>query len=83
MALRWCNLAPRVYEKFPNLLAELYVFAIATVDMGRTHQLMASLMVSDTSTSEGPNNGSGEGWQLMDRIPGGEVCSFVIRGPSS
>ena len=54
-----------------------------SVDKGLPHQLMASLMVSDTSILEGPNNGGGEGWQLVDRIPGGEVCSFPMRGTSS
>ena len=83
MALRWCDLAPRVYETFPDPLAELYAFSIAAADLGLPHQLMASVMVSSTPVSEGPNNGGGEGWQLVDRIPGGEVCSFPMRGPSS
>ena len=73
MALRWCDLTPGVYETFPKPLAELYAFSIAAADLGLPHQLMASLMVSDTSVSEGPNNGGGEGWQLVERIPGREV----------
>ena len=83
MALRWCDLAPRVYETFPDPLAELYAFSIAAADLALPHQLMASLMVSAISVSEGPNNGDREGWQLVNRIPGGEVCFFVMRGPSS
>ena len=83
IALRWNDLAPGVYETFPDPLAERYSFSIAATDLGLPHQLMASLMVSDTSVSEGPNNDGGEGWQLVDRIPGGEVCSFAMRGPSS
>ena len=83
MALRWCDLAPGVYKTFPVPLAELYAFSIAAADLGLPHQLRASLMVSNTSVLEGPNNGGGAGWQLVDRIPGGEVCFFVMRGPSS
>ena len=81
--MRRYDLAPAVYETFPDPLAELYVFSIAATDLGLPHQLMASRMVSDTSVSEGPNNDGGEGWHLVDRIPGGEVCSFAMRGPSS
>ena len=81
MALRWYDLAPGVYETFPDPLAERYSFSIVAADL--PHQLMNFLMVSDTSVSEGPNNDGGEGWQLVGRIPGGEVCSFVMRGPSS
>ena len=83
MALRRYDLAPGIYETFPDRLVELYAFSIAAADLGLTHQLMASVMVSDTSVLEGPNNGGGEGWQLVERIPGGEVCSFPMRGPSS
>ena len=72
-----------VYETFPDPLAELYAFSIAAADLSLPHQMAASLMVSETSVSEGPNNGGGEGWQLVERIPGGEVCSFVMRGPIS
>ena len=33
MALRWCDLAPGVYETFPDPLAGLYAFSIATSDL--------------------------------------------------
>ena len=62
-----------VYETFPDPLAELYAFSIAAADLSLPHQMAASLMVSETSVSEGPNNGGGEGWQLVERIPGREV----------
>ena len=53
------QLRPGVNEMFPDPLAGLYAFSIATADLGLPHQLMASLMVSDTSVSEGPNNDGG------------------------
>ena len=71
MALSWYDLTPGVYETFPDPLAEMYAFSIAAADLGLPHQLISSLMLSDTSILEGSNNGGGEGWQLVDRIPGG------------
>ena len=41
IALRWYDLAPGVYETFPDPLAELYEFSIAAADLGLTHQLPA------------------------------------------
>ena len=61
MALSWYDLAPGVYETFPPPLAEMYAFSIAAADLGLPHQLIASLMLSDTSVLEGPNNDGGEG----------------------
>ena len=73
MALMWCDLVSESTRRFPDPLAELYAFSIAAADLSLPHQMAASLMVSETSVSEGPNNGGGEGWQLVERIPGREV----------
>mmetsp|Transcript_1841 Transcript_1841/g.2872 ORF Transcript_1841/g.2872 Transcript_1841/m.2872 type:complete len:318 (-) Transcript_1841:414-1367(-) len=75
IAVRWCEVVPKVYYELPELLAEMYAFSIATADLQLPHQLMASLMVSDTS-----GDGNGEGWKMVDDIPGEEVCSFAMDG---
>jgi len=75
IALRWCEFVPIVYREFPQLLAEMYAFSMATADLQLPHQLMASLMVSDTS-----GDGDGEGWKMVDDIPGEDVCAFAMEG---
>lgn len=72
IAVKWSEFVPKVYARMPELLAEMYAFSIATAHLGLPHQLLASLMVSETST------GGGEGWNMIDNIPGEEICSFAM-----
>jgi len=78
IAVNWAAFVPEVHTLFPELLAEMYAFSIATAHLKLPHQLMASLMVSDTSTSGAGDDGGGEGWKLVDVIPGDDVCSFAM-----
>ena len=75
IAARWCEYVPEVYRAFPQLLAEMYAFSIAAADLRLPHQLVASLMVSDTS-----DDGNGEEWKVVEAIPGEEVCPFALEG---
>lgn len=70
IAVKWTEFAPRVYEQYPHLLAEMYAFCIAAAHLGLKHQLVDSLMVSNTEAT-------GEGWPLIDQIPQNEVCDFA------
>jgi len=78
IAVKWAAFVPEVHALFPELLAEMYAFSIATAHLKLPHQLMASLMISDTSTSGAGDDGGGEAWTLIDAIPGDEVCSFAM-----
>ncbi|KAL7543879.1 hypothetical protein ACHAXR_013282 [Thalassiosira sp. AJA248-18] len=78
IAVKWAEFVPKVHHVFPQLMAEMYAYSIATAHLELPHQLMASLMVSDTSTSGGGSGGGGEGWELIDQIQGEEVCSFAM-----
>lgn len=79
IAMKWTEFVPKVHHEFPELLAEMYAYSIATAHLALPHQLMATLMVSDTyhePTAKG--GGEGEGWAFIDNIPGDEVCSFAM-----
>lgn len=77
IAVKWCEFVPKVHKQFPQLLAEMYAFSIATAHLKLPHQLMATMMVSDTAETA-PGDGGGEGWPLVDAIPAEEVCSFAM-----
>jgi hypothetical protein len=71
IALKWTEFVPHVHEQYPHLLAEMYAFCIAAAHLGLRHQLIDSLMVSNTEVT------GGEGWPLIDKIPNDEMCSFA------
>ena len=73
MALMWCDLVSESTRRFLTRWRSCTRSPSPRRALGLPHQLMASLIVSATSVLEGPNNGGGEGWQLVDRITGGEV----------
>ena len=70
IALHWTEFAPHVYDQYPHLLAEMYAFCIAAAHLGLKHQLVDSLMVSNTEAVS-------EGWSLIDSIPPEDVCEFA------
>ena len=50
----------------------MYAYCIAAAHLGLRHQIIDSLMVSNTGVREG------EGWALVDQIPAGKnvrLCS--------
>jgi len=69
IAVMWTEFAPKVYAQYPHLLAEMYAFCIAAAHLGLKHQLVDSIMVSNTEAS-------GEGWPLVDKIPNDDICEF-------
>ena len=69
IAQKWTEFVPRVHEQYPYLLAEMFAFCIAAAHLELPHQLVSSLMVSDTEIS-----GDSEGWPLIDSIPDDQVC---------
>ena len=55
----WREFAPRVYEQYPYLLAEMYAYCIAAAHNRLPHHMLDSLMVSNTDAG-------GEGWDFVD-----------------
>jgi len=78
IAVKWVEFVPKVYKLFPQLMAEMYAFSIASADLKLPHQILSSMMVSDTSQGSSGTDGDGEGWTAIDKIPGNEVCTFAL-----
>lgn len=72
IAQKWVEFVPLVHSKFPELMAEMYAFSIASAHLELPHQLVGSLMISDTNTD------SGEGWKLIDDLPSNDICNFAM-----
>jgi peptidyl serine alpha-galactosyltransferase len=62
----WCEFVPRVYVKYPYLLAEMYGYSMAAAHEGLPHLTVDHHMVSEV-------NAYGEGWQWIDEL-GDDVC---------
>jgi len=71
IALKWTEFVPLVHEQYPHLLAEMFAFCIAAAHLNLKHQIIDSLMVSDTQIS------GGEGWPLVDEIPNEKMCNLA------
>jgi len=69
IAVLWSEYAPRVYDVFPKLFAEMFGFIIATTQLDLPHTLIKSLVVSTTGTR------SREGWKYIDALSNDEICS--------
>ena len=72
IAQKWVEFVPLVHSRFPQLMAEMYAFSIASAHLELPHQMVASLMISDTSTI------IGEGWEWIDALPKEDICSFAM-----
>jgi peptidyl serine alpha-galactosyltransferase len=70
ISLKWTEFVPKVHAQYPYLLAEMYAYCIAAAHLELRHQIVDSLMISNTNTG-------GEGWPLVDKIPPGEMCDFA------
>ena len=61
----WTKFVPRVYEKYPYLLAEMYAYSMAAAHERLDHLRMDHYMVSNTGAG-------GEGWPWVDAMQ--NVC---------
>ena len=71
ISLKWTEFVPKTHAQYPHLLAEMFAFSQAAISAKLPHQLINSLMISDTHT------GDGEGWALIDKMPANEVCKIA------
>jgi len=71
IAIKWTDFVPKVHDQYPHLLAEMYAYCVAAAHLKLPHQIVNSMMVSNTGMS------SGEGWRFIDKIPAEEVCEYA------
>ena len=62
IAATWTKFVPKVYEKYPYLLAEMYAYSMAAAHEGLPHLQGEHYMVSNTEVHPG------EGWQWVDNL---------------
>ncbi len=60
----------QVYAEHPHLMAEMYAYCIAAAHVKLPHQILTSLMISDSSSGSG-----GEGWNLIEKISDDDLCN--------
>ena len=72
IAIAWSEFAPKVHAEYPYLLAEMYAYCIAAAHLKLPHQMVSTLMVSNTDTGAYE-----EGWSLIDPIPDTNVCGML------
>jgi hypothetical protein len=68
----WTDFVPRVYEKYPELLAEMYAYSMAGAHVELPHLRMDHYMVSNVDV------GIGEGWKWVDELH--DVCEPPVDG---
>ena len=71
IAEAWTQFVPRVYEKYPFLLAEMYAYSMAAAHVNLPHLQMEQYMVSSTDAG-------GEGWPWIEGLP--DVCVPPVDG---
>ncbi|KAJ1434200.1 hypothetical protein B484DRAFT_394152 [Ochromonadaceae sp. CCMP2298] len=62
----WTQMVPRVYSKYPNLLAEMYAYSMAAAHEQLPHFTVENMMVSNTDAYD-------EGWKWVDQLKD-DVC---------
>ena len=68
----WTQFVPRVYEGYPELLAEMYAYSMAAAHTNLSHFTMENYMVSNTFAND-------EGWAWVDSL-GDNVCEAPVDG---
>eukprot|EP00586_Coscinodiscus_wailesii_P006753 CAMPEP_0172482230 /NCGR_PEP_ID=MMETSP1066-20121228/8493_1 /TAXON_ID=671091 /ORGANISM="Coscinodiscus wailesii, Strain CCMP2513" /LENGTH=513 /DNA_ID=CAMNT_0013245187 /DNA_START=17 /DNA_END=1558 /DNA_ORIENTATION=+ len=72
IAVKWAEYVPLSHAQYPNLLAEMFAYCVAAADLELEHQIIRSLMVSDSGVAK-------EGWKFIDGVAGEEVCGMAFR----
>jgi len=61
IARSWTEFVPRVYEGYPELLAEMYAYSMGAAHEKLPHTELENYMVSNV-------HAGGEGWSLVDKL---------------
>jgi len=67
----WTQFVPKVYEKYPDLLAEMYAYSMASAHEDLPHLQLDHYMVSNTDAG-------GEGWDWVDKLD--DTCAPPVDG---
>lgn len=67
VVMSWVEFVPRVYETFPDLLAEMYAYSMAAAHNRLPHLQLDHYMVSNIDVNQG------EAWKWVDAL-GDDVC---------
>lgn len=68
---KWTEYVPLVHKIYPHLLAEMYAYSLAAAHVELPHQMVRTLMMSDTGNQR-------EGWSLIDDLSTKEACEFGL-----
>lgn len=68
---KWTEYVPLVHKVYPYLLAEMYAYSLAAAHVELPHQMVRTLMMSDTGNQR-------EGWSLIDDLPAKKTCEFGL-----
>ena len=71
LATVWVDTVPRVYEKYPFLLAEMYAYSLAAAHLRLPHFQMHQYMVSNAEAGD-------EGWSWVDSLE--DICLAPVSG---
>lgn len=63
----WTRFAPRVYDQYPELLAEMYAYCMAAAHLRLRHVRVNHMMLSNAAVKD-------EGWTLIDAMPVDAAC---------
>mmetsp|Transcript_32788 Transcript_32788/g.48109 ORF Transcript_32788/g.48109 Transcript_32788/m.48109 type:complete len:503 (+) Transcript_32788:77-1585(+) len=69
IAVKWTEYVPLVHKIYPHLLAEMYAYCLAAAHLNLPHQIVSTLMVSDTTIGT-------EGWPLLEDVAADKMCQF-------
>lgn len=61
IAVDWAKFVPKVFEEYPELLAEMYAYSISAAHNQLPHLRLDHYMISNIDSG-------GEGWPLVDKI---------------
>lgn len=72
----WCETAPRTFDVYPELFAEMYGFIWATVMLNMPFALTKSIVISTTKANDR------EGWKFIDSLDDNLVCRVSAKATS-
>eukprot|EP00614_Pseudopedinella_elastica_P019425 CAMPEP_0172653240 /NCGR_PEP_ID=MMETSP1068-20121228/243725_1 /TAXON_ID=35684 /ORGANISM="Pseudopedinella elastica, Strain CCMP716" /LENGTH=610 /DNA_ID=CAMNT_0013467669 /DNA_START=141 /DNA_END=1973 /DNA_ORIENTATION=- len=73
LATEWVRMVPKIYEEYPQLLAEMYAYCMAAAHLNLRHFKVDHLMVSNVQAG-------GEGWPWVDSLVGSKDWALVKAG---
>lgn len=73
MAETWVRFVPKIYEEYPQLLAEMYAYCMAAAHLNLKHFKIDNLMISNVDAG-------GEGWPWVDKFSKSSSCDQYRNG---